>query len=561
MALTCASGSRIECAPNHAYMLRHLDCRPSHLQSIANSTCDGSAGRAFFRPAVLQKIAVLSMSRGVSAVNRCDAMSLREGSRPSRRIARCCACVALVVFAGCSAVGGPEYRRPDVPDKPQWSQLEHRELTTSEVIQPDWWTGFGDTELDTLIQRAMKDGQDLRIAALRLDKAGVQLGKDSLAGTPELTLAPTDTVGRQKLESQSSAKTRDTELLGAGLTWELDLWGKIRKEVAAAGARYRATEMDWRATHLALVASVAERYFQIRQFDEQVTQQQQSLKQAQYLLQIYQAQHAEGMVPETRIRSQKAEIGNLTTQLLDMQRGRKEAELKLATLVGLPAGELSIPVAPLRDRVQLVRVPEVLPADMLARRPDVLKAEFAVLEAHHLVGKARLARLPTFSLSAVAKTGASLAAMVINSWSFGLTTSTAGLFDRDTRIDVKLSEADVRIAREEYRKAVLQAYEEVEVALLNIYARHEQLQQLEQQVADLQVVRDVQDARLREGLVSQLEVFDTERSLLGARQSILSTYQQALMDTVILYKALGGGWPPENVGGMPRAAGLHTLDE
>lgn len=454
----------------------------------------------------------------------------------------------MLMLFGCGTIQGPAYQRPDVPDKPQWSQLEGRELTASEVIQPDWWHGFGDPYLIQLIQRSIDQGLDMRIAALRMDKAGIQLGKDRFSATPKVAISPADSIARGKRDSQRSETTRETESLGAALSWELDIWGKVRKDLQAADARYRATEMDWRAAQLTLIASVAERYFQIRQFDEQIAQQVASKRQAEQLLDIYNAQHKEGMVPETKIRSQRAEISSLQNRLLEMQRGRTEAELKLATLLGVSSGELSVPVGNLRDSVRLLEMPEVLPADVLSRRPDVLKAEYSVLAAHHLVGKARLARLPTFSLTGAAKTGTSFVSTVINTWSFGLAASWAGLFDRDLAMDVKLNEADVRIAREEYRKTVLEAFEEVEIALLNLSARHQQIKQLESQVADLQVVRNVQDARLREGLVSQLEVFETERSLLGAQQEILSTYQQLLTDTVILYKALGGGWESERPG-------------
>jgi outer membrane protein, multidrug efflux system len=480
-----------------------------------------------------------------------------EGIRARYRIAVRYAVAALsVAVAGCASLAGPKYEQPAVPDKAQWSQLEGRELTASEVIQPDWWTGFGDRDLDKLIQRAVDEGLDLKIAALRLDKAGIQLGKDRFAATPRMSTVPTDTIQRQKRETGHAETLRETESLAFGVSWELDIWGKIRKDMQAADARYQATEMDWRATYLSLVSSVAERYFQIRQFDEQIAQQVSSKDQAEGLLGIYKAQHSEGMVPETRLRSQAAEIASLTNRLVDLQRGRTEAELKLATLLGVPAGDLTVPAGGLRDRVRILEIPQVLPADMLARRPDVLKAEYTVLQAYHLVGKARLARLPTISLSGVAKTGQSFLSTFVNTWTFGVSTTWGGLFDRDLKVDVELNEAELKIAREEYRRAVLQAFEEVEVALLNLNARQEQMRQLQAQVADLQVVRDVQETRLKEGLVSQLEVFDTERTLLGAQQEILSTYQQLLMDTVTLYKALGGGWPPEDVTKPPpRVAG------
>jgi NodT family efflux transporter outer membrane factor (OMF) lipoprotein len=461
---------------------------------------------------------------------------------------------AMVAMAGCGStkVAGPDYKRPEVAVKPEWSQLEGRQLNPSEVIAADWWTGFGDPYLNDLIDRALGDGLDLKIAALRLEKAGIQLSKDRFVAKPRLAAAPADSIARQRQDGGKSTTARDTEMLGVGLSWEIDIWGKIAKDLQVADARYRGNEMDFRATYLALVANVAERYFQIHQYDEQIAQQVASQQQAENLLQIYQAQFGEGMIPETQLRSQKAEISSLANRLLDLKRGRTESELKLATLIGVPAGDLKVPVASLRQSVHLLELPAVMPADIMSRRPDVLKAEYGVLQAHHLVGKARLARLPTFSLSAVAKTGASLTSTLINSWSFGLATSFAGMFDRDLKIDVDISNADASIAAEEYRRTVLQAFEEVEVALLNLDTRQRQMQQLEAQIADLQIVRNVQDARLREGLISQLEVFDTERTLLSAQQEMLTTYQQLLTDTVTLYKAVGGGWPVEQVGSATR---------
>ena len=113
---------------------------------------------------------------------------------------------------------------------------------------------------------------------------------------------------------------------------------------------------------------------------------------------------------------------------------------------------------------------------------------------------------------------------------------------------IRSRKASAKIAEEEYKKTVITAFEEVETALTNLASRKQQKRQLEQQIENLSIVRDVQYAQLKEGLVSQLEVFDTDRTLLSAQQSLLQLHQQILTDTVTLYKAMGGGWSAENIG-------------
>lgn len=469
--------------------------------------------------------------------------------------AACC----LGALVSCANLAGPEYERPTVPQKDQWSQLDDRELSASEVVSPEWWKGFGDTYLNDLVRTAIDEGLDLKIASARLDKAGIQLRKERFPLTPRATLSPTSTTQRAKSEASAPLTTTNTELLGFNLSWEIDIWGKIRKGVEAAEAGYKGTEMDWRAAYLSLITNVAQRYFQIRLLDEQIAQQQSTKEQSLDFLQIYEAQYKEGLIPKTKILNQRSEINSLTKQLLDLQRSRAEAELRLATLLGKPPGDLAVPVRYLSDTVQLVDVPLVLPADLLSRRPDVLRAEYDLLQAHNLVGRARLARLPTFSLNAAANTGASLTNILLNNWSFGLTTSFASMFDRDLKIDVKVNEADVKIKTEQYRQVVLRAFEEVEIALLNLKSRKQQKKELEAQIENLQIVQQVQQARLREGLVSQLEVFETERSLLNAKQGVLAEYQALLTETVTLYKALGGGWPPENLSGQSKPVAVSSL--
>jgi NodT family efflux transporter outer membrane factor (OMF) lipoprotein len=452
---------------------------------------------------------------------------------------------SFFMYGGCAGLSGGEYQRPDVPTKSNWSQLEGRELSTSEVIRPEWWTQFGDPYLDDLIRMAKDESLDLRLASLRLDQAGIDLKDRRRALLPEFNLDPTAAVaGGKQIGSE------DSNDIALDVSWELDIWGKIRKDANAQAATYRATEMQWRATHLKLIADVASRYFAIRQLDEQIAHQTSSLENSRSLLAIYEQQFGEGMIPRTRILNQKSEISSLGSQLLELKRGRNETELKLATLVGLPAGEFEVPAGRLQQ-LSMIEVPQVLPGDILAQRPDVLAAEYAVLNAHQLVGKARLARLPTLNLVS----NYNLADLVTSTWTWGLTSSFGGLFDRDVGVNIQSSEVSFDVSKVEYRKSVLTAFEEVEVALMNLSSRKEQMALLEEQISSLTTVRDVNSERLKVGLISQLELFETERTLLSAQQSLLSTYQQLLTDTVVLYIALGGGWPAESVDVKSLASG------
>ena len=154
-----------------------------------------------------------------------------------KRAAGAAAALSFALAAGCGTIQGPKYESPDVPDKAQWSQLEGRELTASEVIRPDWWTEFGDPELNDLIKRAVDQGLDVKIAALRLDRAGIQLGKDRLALTPEMTVSPADSVTRQKNEVSTRRNGARHGDAGHGPQLGAGRLGKDTQEFAGGGRR------------------------------------------------------------------------------------------------------------------------------------------------------------------------------------------------------------------------------------------------------------------------------------------------------------------------------------
>jgi NodT family efflux transporter outer membrane factor (OMF) lipoprotein len=384
---------------------------------------------------------------------------------------------------------------------------------------------------------------DLRILAARTQVASAQIGEARAGALPTL-----DAAAGASFEKSTGQKFAKQFNLGTQVNWDVDIWGKVEKGVQAQKAEYRASEADWRAGYLTLVSDLSSTYFQILQFDEQIEQQQKTLDKNRQILGTYEAMYKNGLVPNTRVLQQRAEINRLTNDLLELHRLRDLAGNALATLLGVPAGDFKLPVGRLQDRVSLPTVPAGLPSQLLKRRPDVVAAEYRVLEAYDLVGQAKLAQLPSISLTGRGGSSSFALTDLLKSFTFGLLPSVnIPIFDPSVKARVKTSQAQTQVAEEQYRRTVIGAFEEVENALVNLDAHHKQRSQLQQQIEHLQVVAQQIEAQLKEGMVSQLEVFETERSLLAAQLALLANHQQILSDTVTLYKALGGGWPPEDV--------------
>lgn len=459
--------------------------------------------------------------------------------------------LVAVLLCACADVRMAPYRTPDVPAKAAWSRQETLPLSASEMITVDWWKQFRDPYLDNLVAKAISGNFDLKILAARIQVAGAEIGEARAGALPTL-----DAGAGASFEKSTGQKFTKQFNLGTQVNWDIDVWGKVEKGVQAQTAEFAASEAEWRAGYLKLVSEVSTTYFQILQFNEQSDQQQQSLDKNRQILATYEAMLENGLVPNTRVLQQRAEINRLTNDLLELRRLRDLAGNALATLIGTPAGELKVTelaAGSLRQRVQLPAVPGGLPSQLLKRRPDIVAAEYRVLEAYDLVGQAKLAQLPSISLTGRGGSSSFALTDLLRSFTFGLLPSiNFPLLDPGVKARVKTSEAQTRVTEQEYRRTVMSAFEEVENALVNLDAHRKQRDQLQQQADQLGVVAAQIDAQLKEGLVSQLEVFENERSLLAAQLALLANHQQILSDTVTLYKALGGGWPPVEVRNVAR---------
>jgi len=443
------------------------------------------------------------------------------------------------LLGGCADIRISEYQRPEAPAKESWSRPPVTSVSASETISPQWWTAFRDPTLDALVTKAIAGNFDLKILASRIDVANAQIAEARAGALPSVDIglgAAFDKGTRTRFSKSFSTGTQ--------VSWDLDVWGQVAKGVQAQQAEFRASEADWRAGYLTLVSSVSTTYFQILQLDEQLERQQRALVKNRQILSIFETLRRNGLAPETQVLRQRAEINRLTKEELELRRSRDLAENALATLLGVPAGELKVSASRLQGRVQLPVVPVGLPLDLLQRRPDVVAAEFRVLSAHNLVGQAKLAQLPSVGLTGRAGSGAFSIADLLRTFTFSLLPSVnLPVLNPSIKARIGTTEAQVKVFENDYRRTLIAAYEEVENALVNLEARRKQNEELRQQVEQLERVAGQTEAQLAAGLISQLDVFETERSLLAAQLELLLSHQQVLTDTVTLYKALGGGWP------------------
>jgi multidrug efflux system outer membrane protein len=457
-------------------------------------------------------------------------------------------CVCAALLFGCASVRVPEYQRPDAPAKSTWSQPPAGTVTPTQAISPQWWAQFGDPELDSLVAQAIAGNIDLKVLSARIEVAHAQIAEARAGSQPSADVAAGASL--QKTSGQPLAKEFS---VGTQVSWDLDIWGKVQKGVQGQTAEFHATEADWRAGYLQIVADVSMAYFQILQLDEQIDRQRSSLAKNEQILAIDEGLRSNGLIPGTEVLRQRAEINRLTKDLLELRRLRAVTENALATLVGVPAGEFKLRSDRLQTRVQIPVVPEGLPLDLLARRPDVVAAEFRVLEAHDLMGEARLAQLPSVSLTGQAGSASFALSDLFRAFTFGfMPTINLPVLNPGIRAHVKTTEAQIKVAEEDYRRTVIAAYEEVENALVDLEAHRKQQEELRSQVDQLQLVSAQTEAQLQIGVVSQLDVFENERSLLAAQLELLASHEQVLSDTVTLYKALGGGWSPVQVANATR---------
>ena len=450
----------------------------------------------------------------------------------------------LVGLGGCLL--GPNYVRPTI-DTPATFRFESGEA--AEVANAAWWEQFQDPVLNELIATALADNKDIKIAAARVDQFRGQFVTTRAGLFPQVSAG--FQAGRQR-ESQAGPLP-----LPAGVSpvfndfqqtlsaaWEIDLFGKVRRETESARASLLASEEGRRATILALVASVATAYINLRDLDAQLVIAKETTSSRAESVHVFTLRFGGGDVSQMELAQSQSEYEASLATIPQLEVQIAQQEDALSVLLGRNPGEI------LRGReladLAVPAVPAGLPSDLLERRPDLLQAEQNLVAANALIGAARALYFPSISLTglfgSVSGEFSKLFTGPARVWAFAGSVSVPIFTAGSISGQVRQAEAQQQQALVQYQQAIQTAFQEVDDALIALQKSREQLVVLGREVESLRTYARLARLRYEGGYTSYIEVLDAERSLFNAQLSYTQTNGVVYGSVVALYKAMGGGW-------------------
>lgn len=466
--------------------------------------------------------------------------------------------VAIVALSGCSTLA-PNYERPALDLPGDWGKLDGDGAATVGV---QWWKIYRDANLDRLVEEALAHNANLQLAVARVDEARALLGQTRAEQAPTVDVradrsrGQSSTVGAMPLPPGVPRET-DTYRAAVNISYELDLWGRLRSASNAARAELLATEAARETVRIALIAGVAQSYFGLRSLDEQVASTQRSLAARREGLQLQKLRYQSGVISEFDYRQLEAETLAARAQLPVLERARAQQENALAALLGKSPRAIYEGVAVVEAATTdaaatpaALIVPTGLPSQLLLRRPDLVESEQRLIAANARIGAARAAYFPSISLTGfLGSESATLRDLFTSPASVwqaaaSLTQPIWGGGRLSSQIDA--ANARQRQALAQYQGSIQSAFREVRDAIVAQTKTREQFEAEDQRVAALRETLRLARLRYTNGIASQLDVLDAERNLLAAelnRSDALRQQRGAIAD---LFRALGGGWGSES---------------
>ena len=457
-----------------------------------------------------------------------------------------------ILLTGCAV--GPDYQRPDAPVPSQWHETAETpwQSAAPQDHQPrgEWWKIFNDPVLDQLEQQALADNLSLKAALARVEQSRALLGISTAARTPAVDIGERSSRTRTSANRPSTGNgavvstLQNDHLASLNLAYEVDLFGRVSRDVEAASASLEQSQADLENVKLILAANVAIAYVNLRTLETEAELLERAATLQERSHQLIKARHDLGAVGGLDLAQQELLLGNTRSQWQLALRQQALQRHALATLLGRDAASLDLAKGTLPSA--LPAIPLALPATLLQRRPDIASAERAVAAANAQIGVARSAWFPALRISASdgveSRTWGTLFEAPSNVWSLGLAFSQI-LFDGGrTRNRVAQAEAGHQLVTVNYRQAVLKALQEVEDALASRRTLAAAANESRRASNGAEKAATITATRYQLGAATALEHLVTEQNALNARRQLLQLEGQQWSNTVLLVKALGGSW-------------------
>jgi len=452
-----------------------------------------------------------------------------------------------VMLSGCMV--GPDYRRPEVETPQSWRIAE---TDAKELANTSWWEQLNDPVLNGLIASALKENYDLKIAAARVEEFAGRYGFTRADLYPQVGAGAG--YSRQR-DSETGANppasgysfTYDTFQTTLNASWELDIWGRVRRSTEAARAELLASEEGRRAVILSLVSSVAAAYVNLRDLDRQLEISRNTAKARGESYGIFKQRFEGGIISEMELAQVKSQYDEALAAIPQVEKAITQQENGLCVLLGRNPG----PIQRGRtiDQLVLPTVPAGLPSDLLARRPDIRQAEQNLIAANAVIGVAKAAYFPSISLTGFfGYASADLSDLFKGSskvWQYSVPVSVPIFTAGKIAGQVKAAEAVQQQTLFIYQQAIQTAFREVDDALVDQLRTREQLLSQNNQLESLKKYYELALLRYDNGYTSYIEVLDAERSLFNVQLSYTQNQGVLFQALINLYKSMGGGWVVE----------------
>ncbi len=460
------------------------------------------------------------------------------------RVSNILAAAALLALASCTV--GPNYARPTAP-----APVAFKESEGWKIAQPGdgripeaWWQLFDDPQLTDLEARVTISNQNLIAAEAQVRQA------KALVRAAQAGYYPGVTGGASVTRAQRSGNTGSDYSLPFDLSWEADLWGKIRRGVQASRDSVQASEADLAAARLSARAELARDYFLLRIQDAQKELFNATVASLQKALDLTRNRYQSGVAAKSDLLQAETQLKTARAQAIDLDVQRAQLEHAIALLIGQPASDFSLPATPMA--LVLPQIPAGLPSQLLERRPDIAAAERRMAAANEQIGIAKAAYFPSVRLSATA----GLEALTLASWftwpsrfwAVGSAISQT-LFDgglRRSQSDQAKAAYDVTVAS--YRQSVLTGFQEVEDNLAALRILEAEAQAQDDAVHSSRELLAVTMSQYRAGIIGYINVTVAQSGTLGNERAAAVLLGRRLTASVLLIKALGGGWDAASLG-------------